>query len=178
MKGRKRRLKFYNKSTSSQVLITNRTKDLKQSKIKRKHVFFSLLRLHSFSRAYEKLLVFLIKTISVRFCYDIVLDCRSLLEFQPRNMTMNWKGKLLIEHVKMFCSSLNVATRELILYNFWISVPANHLLSQRIEGVQKTRLEKLGRLPWLELRKEPSPFFLIWCKTLCTLWSIKTVRCD
>ena len=47
----------------------------------------------------------------------------------------------------MFCSSLNVATRELILYNFWISVPANHLLSQRIEGVQKTRLEKLGRLP-------------------------------
>ena len=46
----------------------------------------------------------------------------------------------------MFCSSLNVATRELILYNFWISALANHLLSKGIEGVQKRRLEKLGRL--------------------------------
>ena len=101
---------------------------------------------------------FWIKTISVRFSYDIVLDCRSQLEFQPRNMTMNWKGKLLIKHVKMFCTSLNVATRELILYNFWISASANHLLSQGIEGVQKRRLEKLGRLPWLELRKAPSTF--------------------
>ena len=48
-------------------------------------------------------------------------------------MTMNWKGKLLIKHIKMFCAVVPY----LLQFDNWISVPANHLLSQRIEGVQK-----------------------------------------